>query len=99
MRALQSHHEVDERSEEAPVAGGENDVCTGDSAGCSSRLRGCVPSAIECSELRMEQRLDRAAGVHRAVALRNLVERQGQVEDLARVDLPIPDEVDERGAK
>ena len=47
--------------------------------------------------LRAQQRLDRAALVHRAVALRHLLKRQGQVEDLAGVDLPVPDQVDKLG--
>src|SRR5659263_488945 len=45
-------------------------------------------------DLRAQQRLNRAALVHRAVALRHLVERQGQVEHLAGVDLPLPHQVD-----
>src|SRR6266511_4812265 len=44
-----------------------------------------------------EQRLDRAAFVHGAVPLGDLLERQGEVEDLARVDLAVPDEVDQLG--
>src|SRR4051794_6404687 len=44
-----------------------------------------------------EQRLDGAALVHGAIALGGLVEREGEVEDLPRVDLTIPDEVDELG--
>jgi toxin ParE1/3/4 len=36
------------------------------------------------------KRLDRAALVHRTVALRHLVKRQGQVEDFAGIDLPVP---------
>src|SRR5215212_7638056 len=39
------------------------------------------------SVLRAKQRLDRAALVHRAVTLSHLLQRQGQVEDLAGVDL------------
>src|ERR671910_3237746 len=46
---------------------------------------------------RTQQRLDSAALVHRTVALRYLLERQGQVEDLAGVDLPVPDQVDQLG--
>src|ERR687894_2503958 len=41
--------------------------------------------------------LDRAALVHRAVALRHLLERQRKVEDLAGVDLPVPDQLDKLG--
>src|SRR5438309_3901067 len=37
-----------------------------------------------------QQRLDRAALIHCAVGLRYLVERQGHIEDLAGVDLPVP---------
>src|SRR5574342_545302 len=44
---------------------------------------------------RAQQRLDGAALVHRAVALRDLVERQGQVEHLAWIDLPPQHELDE----
>src|SRR5437879_8752537 len=47
--------------------------------------------------LRTQQRLDRAAFVHRAVPLRHLVEGQGQIEDLAGIDLPLPHEVDHLG--
>src|SRR5205823_12638361 len=43
------------------------------------------------------QCLDRAAFVHRAVTLRHSVERQGQVEDLARIDLPVLYQVDQLG--
>src|SRR5574337_1237491 len=46
---------------------------------------------------RTQQRLDRAALVHRAITLRNLLERQSQVEDLAWIDLPIQHQVDELG--
>src|SRR5215208_5284632 len=46
---------------------------------------------------RPQQRLDRAALVHRAVALRHLLKRQLQVEDLAGVDLPVPDQLDKLG--
>src|SRR5262249_4211531 len=45
--------------------------------------------------LRSEQRLDGAALVHGAVALRHLRERQREVEDLPGFDRPVPDEVDE----
>jgi len=37
--------------------------------------------------LRAQQRLDRAAFVHRTVAFRHLIKRQGQVEHLAGFDL------------
>src|SRR5829696_7955975 len=63
-----------------------------------------VPAAATARErpgsggsLRAQQRLDRAALVHRAVALRHLLQRQGQVEDLAGVDLPVPDQLDQLG--
>src|SRR5918994_3363505 len=46
---------------------------------------------------RPQQRLDRAALVHRAVAFRNLLKRQGKVEDLPGVDLPVPDQIDKLG--
>src|SRR3954468_24874046 len=44
-----------------------------------------------------EQGLDGAALVHRPVALGGLVQRQGEVEDLARVDGAVADELDELG--
>jgi hypothetical protein len=46
------------------------------------------------SALRTQQGLDRAALVHCAIALRHLVKGQGQVEDLAGIDLPVPHHVD-----
>src|SRR6266581_1353848 len=49
------------------------------------------------SVLRPEQHLDRAPLVHRAIALGDLRQRQLQVEDPARVDLPVPYEVDQHG--
>ena len=48
-------------------------------------------------DLRAQQRLDRAALVHRAVALRQLFEGQRQVEHLAEIDGPIQHEVDQLG--
>src|SRR5262245_56216375 len=65
-----------------------SDRRVGERGALSSRL---VPPS------RTEQRLDRPAFIHGAVALRNLVERQGQVEDLPRIDLLVPDELDEIG--
>src|SRR5438128_3165858 len=44
-----------------------------------------------------QQRLDRAALIHCAVGFRHLVERQGDVEDLPRVDLPVPHQLDQLG--
>src|SRR5215211_6651608 len=44
-----------------------------------------------------QEDLDRLALVHRAVAVGGLVERQRDVEDLAGVDLAVPDEVDQLG--
>src|SRR5258708_31118699 len=44
-----------------------------------------------------QQRLDRSSGIHRAVTLRDLVEWQCEVEDLAGVDLAAVDEVDQFG--
>lgn len=49
------------------------------------------------SGLLPEQDLDGAAVVHRPVALGGAVEREGEVEDLSRVDLATPDEVDQLG--
>lgn len=47
--------------------------------------------------LRAQQCLDRAALVHRTVALRYLLQWQRQIEDLARIDRPAPDQVDQLG--
>src|SRR2546423_1342813 len=44
-----------------------------------------------------EERLDGAAFVHGAVPLGDFVERQGEVEDFAGVNLPGPDAVDRLG--
>src|SRR5256885_838755 len=44
-----------------------------------------------------QQRLDRAALVHGAVALRHLVERQSQVKDPAGVDFLVPYQIDQLG--
>src|SRR4051812_36853182 len=46
-----------------------------------------------------QQRLDRVARVHRAVAVGRVVEPELQVEHLAGADLAVPDEVDELGQK
>src|SRR5437867_10660728 len=47
------------------------------------------------SPLRPQQRLDRAALVHRAIALRHLIQRQCQVEYFSWINLSIPDQVDQ----
>ena len=44
-----------------------------------------------------QEDLDRLALVHRAIAVGGLLERQLEVEDLARVDLAVPDKVDQLG--
>ena len=44
-----------------------------------------------------EQDLGGGALVHRLVALGSLLEREGEVEDLAGVDLAVPDELDQLG--
>src|SRR6266571_9530612 len=46
---------------------------------------------------RTQQRLDGSPLVHGAVAFRDLVQRQRQIEDLPRVDLAAPYEFDELG--
>ena len=48
-------------------------------------------------ELGAQQRLNGAALVHRAVAFGHLVEGQGQVEDLAGIDFPVPHQLDHFG--
>src|SRR5882672_4079431 len=52
-----------------------------------------VPILRVLIDSRAQQRLDCAALIHRAVALSNLIEGQGQIEDLAGVDLSIPHQV------
>src|SRR5256885_17196650 len=47
--------------------------------------------------LRPQERLDRAALIHRAVTLGDLLERQGEIEDLAGVDLAVAHQVDQLG--
>src|SRR5947209_19083620 len=61
--------------------------------------RSCWLSTSSCHEapLRAQQNLDRAAFVHRPVRLSDLVERQGQVEDLAWVYLSVPHHFDQLG--
>ena len=45
--------------------------------------------------LQSQQRLDRAALVHHLVALGGLLKWEGEVKDLAGVDLAVPDELDQ----
>ncbi len=54
-------------------------------------------SSIPSCSLRAQQHLNGTVLVHRTVALHHLVKRQDQVEDLAGVDLLIPDEIDQFG--
>ena len=42
---------------------------------------------------RPQEHLDRVALVHRAVGVGGLIERQGEIEDLAWLDPAVPDEV------
>src|SRR5215216_3561921 len=63
-------------------------------------MNSTLPARVQlCGRVRswLQQHLDRLALVHRAIALGGLIERELDVEDLARVDLPVPDEVDELG--
>ncbi len=43
----------------------------------------------------MKEGLDSAALVHRAVALRYLIQRESKIEDLAGMDLFRPNQIDE----
>src|SRR5712692_5494107 len=52
-------------------------------------------AAFRCRRLRLKDCLDSAALVHRAVAFRNLIQREGKVEDFAGIDLFRPDQIDE----
>src|SRR4029079_12643730 len=47
--------------------------------------------------LGLQKSLDRAPLVHGPVALGDLGQRKNEVEDLARVDLPVPDQLDQLG--
>jgi hypothetical protein len=44
-----------------------------------------------------EQDLDGAAFIHRGVTFCRLVQRQGEIEDLAGIDLSVPDQLDQLG--
>ena len=60
--------------------------------GCETKCSRSAPWLIASGAqraLRTQQRLDRAALVDRAVTLRYLIERHGEIEDLAGVDLPV----------
>src|SRR5579884_3886111 len=46
---------------------------------------------------RRQQRLDRPALVHGPIALCHLVERQNEIEDLTRIDLAVPDKLNQFG--
>src|SRR3954470_13919333 len=61
----------------------------------SMRTRRADSWACSCGLLRAQQRLDGAALVHGPVTLGHLIERQRKDEDLAGIDLAIPDEVDQ----
>src|SRR6516162_9958101 len=56
------------------------------------------PPERSCS-LRPQERLDRAALIHGAIALGNLIQRQHQVEDLAGIDRSIQDKINQLGEK
>src|SRR3954471_15247504 len=60
-----------------------------------SRLPDCSLSFLLCRG--SQERLDRAALVHGPVALRRILERKREVEDLPRIDLPAEHELDELG--
>src|SRR5215469_5801072 len=61
-------------------------------------LPGCCAAVKQpSSSLRIKQRLDCTALVHRTVSLCHLIERQSQIEDLAWVNLPVPHQVDQLG--
>src|SRR3954471_24093052 len=55
------------------------------------------PLLYSLSFLWTQQRFDRAALVHRAIALGDLPERQRQIEHLARVDFSVEDQADQFG--
>src|SRR5947209_16313672 len=50
-----------------------------------------------CRWLRAQRGLDGPPLVHRGVRVRGLLERKGEVEDLARVDLAVAEELDQLG--
>src|SRR5438128_9346704 len=49
------------------------------------------------TSLRHQQRLDRPALVHRTIPFGHLFERQPEVEDLAGINLAIPDQINQLG--
>lgn len=62
-----------------------------------SPARSCVSAAVSGRVSRVEQRRDRGAFVHSAVAVGDLGQREHGVEDFAGVDLAVPDQIDELG--
>ncbi len=64
---------------------------------CGSQTGGRAGDQHPChgKSSELEQGLDGAAFVHGAVALGDLVEREGEVEHLPGVDLAVADEVDQ----
>src|SRR5882724_4929921 len=62
---------------------------------CSDLLPKTPEEPSRC--FRIKQRFDRTALVHRTVSLCRLIHRQSQVKDLAGVDLPVPNQLDEPG--
>src|ERR671916_359154 len=62
-----------------------------------SFMRAFLSVVLGTSGSEREQHLRGAALVHSLVPLGGLIERQGEVEDLAWVDLAVPDELDQLG--
>src|SRR5204863_962855 len=58
---------------------------------------GFVPTDGGEAGSRAQESLDGAAFVHRPVALGDLIQGQREIEDPPRVDLTVPDEVDQLG--
>ena len=57
--------------------------------------RSVIPIAGMTRDLGAQQRLDCAAFVHGAIPLRDLIERQRQVENPSGIDLPLPHLLDQ----
>src|SRR3954470_15614717 len=73
-------------------------ISTSFGAKSASGFFGVPMSNLLCAS-GVQERLDRAAFVHRAVSLPHLLEGQRQVEDLAGVDLPARHQLDQLGEK
>src|SRR5258708_17093521 len=68
---------------------GHSEVDCGHCRSCLQRIDACA------SISRAQERLDGTTFIHRAITLRYLVKRERQVENLARMNGAVPDEVNQ----